>query len=157
MEVQAPTIETTKLNDFYLYGKGHYGKSNDRIADLKVIHADLFGIDVEYVEMRDLAAVLAGLAYGHLKSEYKFLGYISDLHPMNTFRVGYFHSTTPMVRKEDNLPEYDYNTAIVYASLSLLTNTRCMGDDIQILNIGVVNPKIQEKLDESRKNRGEIK
>jgi hypothetical protein len=153
MVTQSPTIEVIKLNDFYLYGKGHYGRSTDRIADLKVIHAELFGIDVEYVTIRDLAEVLAGLAYQHLKSEYAFLGYISDLHPMNTFKVGYYHSKTPMIRKEDNLPEYDYNTAIVYASLSLLTNTRVMGDDTQILNVGTVNPVIQEKLNLSRENR----
>ena len=67
---------------FYLYAKWHY-QETDLIGDLKQIFAKRSMIPIQYVQVRDLAQVLLGLAWKHISDsgnpEYRFIEFVGRL------------------------------------------------------------------------------
>jgi hypothetical protein len=99
-------------SNVYLYAKYHYQRSNDIMQDLRKIYAIRNGINVEHMQNRDIILCLLHLTFKHMNNEHKFLSFISDINPNNTWKVGYRYDG-----------KYDFYYAVASKCLSILSTT----------------------------------
>jgi len=114
---------------FYLYAKWHYQEGN-LIDDLKQILSKRSAIDTQYIQTRDLAQILLGLAWKHISTsgnpEYQFIEFVSRLHQADMWG-------NPMPEEERK----DFYDVLLANCLSVLRNTKVAG-----LDLGEVDPSI---------------
>ena len=104
---------------YILYAKNHYKKSGPTsiymINDLKKIHARVYAIPEDLVSKTDIVHGMLELIWNTLHNSYdnfrEFAEFISDLHPDECWKFGYFH--------EKESETYDLTVAIMYKSLSM--------------------------------------
>ena len=121
----------------YLYAKNWY-KSTDIVEDLKIICAERCGqytpkyhditnpeeVEKSKVSVNDVMIVLTNIIYPYIKEqEYSFTELINDIHPQNTWKVGYRHAQSNLMYNnmdQDTYPDYDYFTAVLHKYCSIL-------------------------------------
>jgi hypothetical protein len=124
-------MKTNCNTHIYLYAKGHY-KRNDVIEDLRILVAERCGQYNECskegrVSKNDVCIVLTHIIRPYVikNSHYLFDELLNDISPENSWKVGYRNrqSSYPNLigdMRIVDLPEYDYWTALIYKSLSIL-------------------------------------
>ena len=74
---------------FYLYAKGHYKiKKNDTMRVLQILVAERCGLDIEYVDIKNITNILFGLAVVYLKDARTIGEFVYDLLPSNWWKYG---------------------------------------------------------------------
>lgn len=112
-------METFYLGHTVLYAKNHYQRSKNIISNLKAtMKADgyiVFGTK-DISEM--LLNLYAKLPYGGFS---QVRNIVESLNPNNVWKFGYYtkdYSPVYIDSISKNLPDYDYETAIIYFVLS---------------------------------------
>lgn len=123
----------------YLYAKGHYLVKN-LVEDLRLICAERCGnyntkygniYNLEEVEkckvsVKDTVLVMTYIIYPYIQKTGLgvFLEFINDIHPRNTWKVGYMNKQSDIAgnKEKDDYSDYDYFTAILYKYCSILRN-----------------------------------
>lgn len=107
-------MDKFKLSHVVLYSKGWYCKTDDIWEDLKHIlkldgytpfnKSDVFNIIVRQYQEH--------LFNGRLTD------FLIDISPNQIWKSNYFTKNYSFAKSEDNLPEYDYMTAVMYKIMS---------------------------------------
>lgn len=135
---------------FYLYAKWHYNEGN-LIEDLKQILSRRSAVPIQYIQVRDIAQVLLGLAWKHISTggnpEYQFIEFISRLN-----QTDLWGNPVPVEKQED------FYAVLLRNCLSVLRNTKVAG-----LDLGEADPTIlplkataNNALESDLKNAGDV-
>lgn len=127
-----------EYSHFILYAKGHYKKSI-LIEDLQKITANYLTCDWEDVTIPDIVSLLlkACWKYGMVETEERFSEFLNDLHPTNTWRVGYEHFDS---HKDEMFSKYDFYTAIICKCLSYLRDLQVYDSKTHSIIIHIDEP-----------------
>ena len=106
------------LSHTVLYAKGWYKASEDIFEDLKKI-LELDG----YMPFTkgDVINILLLEAEDFEHQAFNLREIIIGIHPKECWKVGYYTNEHTLIKDFENLPKYDYETAIVYYILSTLS------------------------------------
>ena len=106
----------TPLNHFILYCKGWYEITDNRFEDLKkILQLDGFTPFTE----SDVLSIILNRYEKDFKDNLRLGDFITNLHPKNTWKVGYdTKGNHDWIKDDENLPEYDYYTAVLYKIMS---------------------------------------
>lgn len=114
---------------FYLYAKNHY-QPNGVMNDLKVLMAKRCGMDLEYVQSKDIMEILLKLAHKTLRTSdaYNFADFFQDILPRNWWKLG----RAPNTVNKECIDEEDLIQAICAKCLSVLCNLKVVDIDIEL-------------------------
>lgn len=94
----------------YLYAKHWYESTEDKVKDLQTI---IKNCGMELSRM-DVIGIVYNMALNHIMNkEHMITNFISDIAPENSWKVGYEYKIIGDFK-------YDYWTAVLYKSLSIL-------------------------------------
>lgn len=113
---------------YYLYAKKWYKRSEDIVADLRVIHGRWCGMDPSHVDTSDIVHKLLSLVWAHIafagSPEFsgKFIDFVTGIAPENTWEFGYMHNRCNWISgaEREKLGVYSYTVAVIYKCLSVL-------------------------------------
>jgi hypothetical protein len=92
-------------NHVYLYAKGHYTTSEDKMLDLKKIISCRSIIEVKHITDMDVVSQLITLVSGHLVNDkYALESFLKSLCPMDSFFTNVF-------------PEKNVNDQYIYSMM----------------------------------------
>ena len=131
---------------FYLYAK-HWYKRTDVVEDLRVILSNYCGIELQYITKADVYHMMLDIALSLAsKNPYLQRNIIDNSSPDEGWKVGYATKSSPRFVTGPagaTLPDYDYQTAFIYACKSFL----CLTDRGQFGNLGEPDYTILTKKD----------
>ena len=67
---------------WYLYAKGHYEESDNKVEDLKIIQSHYSGVDAQYLSLSDVICMMLEIANEHISTkfhgdhEHSFKGFV---------------------------------------------------------------------------------
>lgn len=107
------------LKHVALYTKFHYKKSDDIWADIKkCLEADTYmprnKEDILTIIIRNVVPLF------NMPTADFAMVFTDALYPYNCWKYGYYHNDCKWVKDYKKLPEYDYQTAILWFYLSKL-------------------------------------
>ncbi len=88
-------MENTKVvewNDLYLYAKNHYGKSMDRISDLRIILSHNLALNPEDVRVGGMVTILLNTVYKHFNQN-SFVDFMTNIDPLESWKVTFQNNT----------------------------------------------------------------